>query len=106
MANDVIIALTNPVAGEEEEFNAWYSGRHVSDLLQIPGLVSAKRYRLSPSQRTPPPYAFSYLAIYEMEKGRTEEVVAEIMARAGTALLYRSPSVAPETLGLVFEPME
>lgn len=105
MANDIIIALTNALEGQEDAFNDWYSNRHVADLLKIPGLISAKRYRLSPSQRTPPPFAFAYLAIYEIAEGRTEEVVAEIQKRAGTDLLYRSPAVAPETLGLVFEPI-
>ena len=106
MANDIIIALTNALEGQEDEFNDWYSNRHVSDLLKIPGLVSAKRYRVGPSQLKPNPIAFSYLAIYEIEEGRTDAVVAEIRKRAGTDLLYRSPAVAPETLGLVFEPIE
>jgi len=47
MSRHVFAVLTNPVEGREAEFNAWYD-RHLHDILRLPGLVSAQRFRLSP----------------------------------------------------------
>ena len=31
------LVQTNPLPGQEEEFNEWYSGRHLKDILAVPG---------------------------------------------------------------------
>lgn len=44
----------------KEEWNAWYDGTHVPELLTVPGFLSAERFRdLSNPKR--------YLAMYEIE---------------------------------------
>jgi hypothetical protein len=45
--------------GEEDAWNAWYDGKHIPDLLTVPGFLSATRYRERGPKRR-------YLAAYEI----------------------------------------
>src|SRR4051812_5666782 len=45
------LAFTNPVEGREDEYNEWYTNTHLADLLRVPGLMSAQRFRLTGSQK-------------------------------------------------------
>jgi hypothetical protein len=68
MARHVLIVLSNAVAGRDEEFNDWYSNRHLRDVLSVEGFVAAQRFRLSDEQLRPdepPPHR--YLAVYEID---------------------------------------
>ena len=40
-----LIVLTNPVDGREDEYNDWYTNVHLDDVLKIPGVVGAQRFR-------------------------------------------------------------
>jgi len=54
-----LLAVWNDIAAEDEaEFNAWYAEEHVPERLDIPGILSARRYRdaAAPS---------SYAALYD-----------------------------------------
>jgi hypothetical protein len=41
------LVYSNPVPGMEDEFNEWYSGRHVHEILRVPGYLSAQRFRVT-----------------------------------------------------------
>jgi hypothetical protein len=55
----------------EDEFNEWYSSRHVHEILRVPGYLSAHRFRVTrhrvggATDSVPEP--FQYLALYEVE---------------------------------------
>ena len=40
------IVFSNPAEGKDDEFNDWYDNVHIPDLLAIPGMLSAQRYKL------------------------------------------------------------
>ena len=64
MAKYMIIGFNGPVAGEgnEEAYNRWYDEVHVPDLKAVPGIVSARRFKvLSPDSKWPS------AAIYEID---------------------------------------
>jgi hypothetical protein len=66
-----MLVSTNPVPGKEEEYNRWYDGRHLPDVLRLDGFVAAQRFRLAdaePAQDAP----HRYLAIYEVEAESVE----------------------------------
>ena len=83
----VLLVLTNPAPGREDEFNAWYDNFHLPEALEkIAGRVAAQRYRLTDAQRRDqwlaavpgrPPgtdqrepdqwLPWRYLALYELE---------------------------------------
>lgn len=57
MRRGLLLTLTEPPPGMEEEFNAWYDAEHIPERLAIPGFRSARRWVRG---RT-------YLATYELE---------------------------------------
>ena len=72
MPKALMLAFTQPTTDEAvEEFNDWYSNKHVYDLLNIEGFISATRYELPKGIETLPgvPDGVSqrYMALYEIE---------------------------------------
>lgn len=66
--------------GRDEEYNAWYDGTHLADILSLDGVTSGRRYdATSPS---PHPQPAPYLAIYEIEADDPGTVLAELTRRA------------------------
>ena len=66
MGKHILVVHTNAKAGEDEAFNDWYSNVHVQEVVQIPGFVSAQRFKLS-DQQMGGESEYKYLAIYEIE---------------------------------------
>jgi hypothetical protein len=62
----MLIVWTNAAAGQEDEFNAWYSREHLGDRVSVPGFRNGARYL---ALRGDP----KYLAVYETE---TPEVLS------------------------------
>jgi hypothetical protein len=74
------VVFGNPVTPEREgEFNEWYEGTHIPDVLKLPGVLSAQRYKVSPLDGVPAGPKFSYMTVYEIE-GDPNEVMAKIGA--------------------------
>lgn len=61
MSFGLLLTMTDPPVGMEEEFNAWYDDEHLPERLAIPGFVSARRWvaDVEPGQGR-------YLATYEL----------------------------------------
>src|SRR5262245_29394026 len=51
---------------QEAAFNRWYNEEHVPEVLQFPGLVSARRYRALEREDT-----YRYMAVYEVQDEAT-----------------------------------
>lgn len=83
MGKHYLFHYANSKPGQENEFNEWYDGTHLGDVLAVPGMLAATRYRLEPvaarSTGLPPPG--EYLAVYEFE-GDPEQVLAGLAAAA------------------------
>ena len=58
----LLLTLTEPPAGMEEEFNAWYDLEHLPERLSIPGFRSARRWVADGR-----PGEGKYLATYELD---------------------------------------
>jgi len=81
----VLVVLTNPSSADrEDEYNEWYDDIHLGEVCQIPGITSAKRYSLSPTQLDPPSSLGTdgYLALYEIETDDLAQVAKELVARS------------------------
>jgi hypothetical protein len=57
----LLLTLTEPPGGMEEEFNAWYDTEHMGERLSIPGFISARRW-----ERDCKAGEGRYLATYEL----------------------------------------
>ena len=53
----LLLTMTEPPPGMEEEFNAWYDEEHLPERLSIPGFRSARRWV----------WEKTYLATYELD---------------------------------------
>ena len=70
MPKGLFLALSNPVSDAvEDDFNQWYDDVHVKEVLAIPGVKSARRFKLADAQVMPGDEAMGrrYLAVYEVE---------------------------------------
>lgn len=76
----------------EDEWNAWYSGEHIEEMLSVPGIHSASRYREIGTDAR-------YITIYEIESPDVLES-AEYHAIAGWGERWR-PHIAQYTRGVV-----
>lgn len=105
MPKYTFMVLTNPVEGQEDAYNEWYTNRHLSDVLDVPGFVSAQRFRLADTQRGQPPHPWRYLALYEIETNDLNKTLATLTERSGTDAMVISDALAPERMAFVYEPI-
>lgn len=108
------VVLTNCDPEHESEFNRWYDDVHLADLLRIPGVVSAKRARLSLIQMTmagtelqlcdPARIGakYSYLACYSIETDDIGAVFNELKNRSNTPGMVLSEHMT-EAYTMLFE---
>src|SRR5262245_61243364 len=103
MEKHLFVGFTNPVEGQEDAFNAWYSDVHLKDVLKDPGIVAAQRFKLSDVQRDQPPFPWRYLALYEIETDDLNYTLAALRERAGTSALVISDAVARDRVGWFYQ---
>jgi hypothetical protein len=106
MAKQILVVVTNPTPGQEEEYNRWYSDQHLDDVLRVPGMVAAQRFKLAmgSGKSLPGPY----LAIYEMETDNPDP--AATFEALGTAASSGQMPVSPaldtvNVVAAVFKPI-
>ncbi|HEX4106567.1 MAG TPA: hypothetical protein VHX88_00445 [Solirubrobacteraceae bacterium] len=102
MATALLVVLTHPVEGKEEEYNRWYSEDHLDDVLTAAGFEAARRFRFIPSKLSRRP-AEPYLAIYEVDADRREEAEALLLKTAGTDAMPISDTLAQPAVTWWFE---
>jgi hypothetical protein len=87
MATYYYVVLTKATPGQEEDFHEWYDAQHLPDCVNVPGVTSAKRFRLLHgvgAGSAVEPFEFDSLALYEMETDDPVAVARELSARAGS----------------------
>ena len=105
MAKYTLMVLTNPVEGREEAFNDWYTNTHIKDVVEVPGIIAAQRFKLAGAQLGPAPHPWSYLALYDVETDNLEQTAAALRERAGTSAMVMSDALSPQLLGFFYEPI-
>jgi hypothetical protein len=72
MIEALLVVLSRPVAGRDDEFNDWYTNIHARDALRLDGVVATQRFRLAESQIRPADAAgiSDYLALYEVSNAQ------------------------------------
>ena len=98
----VYVVRTRPVSPEREaEFNEWYDGTHLPELLAVPGFVAARRYRRVADDGAP-----EYLAVYDIEADDLAGPVAELRRRSAAGETTSSDALQldpPPVVGLYDE---
>lgn len=93
---NILLVLSKPLPGREEEYDHWYSDIHLVEVLERPGFISARRFRLEggidvegfgrPEQ--------TYLALYEIE-GDPAEAYASISREISSGQLAVTEAIDP-----------
>jgi len=77
----VATRCTDPA--REDDFNRWYDEVHLPDILSVPHVVAARRYRLArDASRSASPWAAEdgprYLAVYELDTADPDAVLRAV----------------------------
>jgi len=94
MATSFQFALSNPVPGQEEEFNRWYGSDHLIHGVLTPGILAGQRFR-----RVEGPWPsgkHDYLTIWEMDDPAF--ALAQLAQARGSDTMPISPSVDMSTV--------
>jgi hypothetical protein len=101
----ILFVQSNPASPErEDEYNAWYSGVHIPEVCDVPGVTGASRYKMS--DVTPAaPGTNVYAAVYELEADDLSAVFGEIASRAMDGRMHMSDAMAmdPPPSMLIYE---
>ena len=104
MKNYIFLVFSNPTIGKEDAYNEWYDTQHLADVVNVPGFVSAERFKLADVNNTGPK-DYKYLAIYTV---RTDDVHAThemLQAAAGTPAMVMSDAIVPTKRTGYFTPI-
>ena len=72
----LVLILTEPTTGNEDEYNDYYNNLHLREVLETTDLQTAQRFKLVDQAGEPCP--LPYLAVYETEAERGEDVIANL----------------------------
>jgi hypothetical protein len=104
MAKHILVVITNPTPGQEDEFNRWYTEEHLDDVLRLPGFVAAQRFKLSIDG--PKSLSGQYLAIYELDIDDPKAAFAALGEAAQAGQMPISSAMDPVNLAAsVFTPI-
>ena len=90
----LVVFSDSTEAGNEDEYNDWYTNTHIPELLTVPGIVGARRYRRREGGRgdTEPPMS-SYIAVYDLEADDLTQTVAALGARSADGRVTKSDAL-------------
>jgi len=97
----LFIVLTNCTPGDDDAFNAWYSDRHIPDVIATPGFIAAQRFTIAEEtagKRSP----WRYLSIYEVAPESFADAMAELSRRSNTELMPLSETLASDVYAQSF----
>jgi hypothetical protein len=105
MAKYVLMVLTRPASPDrEQEFNDWYNGTHLPEVLQAKGFTGARRLKqIEPKGPASPEQ--DYLALYEVETDDIGTTLADVGERAGDGRIAANDVMVVEVNG-IFEVIE
>lgn len=87
-------ALSNPVAGREDEFNRWYEHDHLRNGVLTPGILAGQRFRRADGPW--PSGKHEYLTIWEIDDPAF--ALAQLASVKGTDAMPISPAIDMSTV--------
>ena len=99
MPKGVLIVMTEPLEGKEDEYNDWYDNEHIPEFLKVPGFAAAQRFVAVPWMNGELPER-KYLTIYEFDTDVEE--VKEANRRSRSERSTEVPPVMDRSASIVF----
>lgn len=103
MTDYSFLVFSNPAEGREDDYNRWYDEVHLGEVVQVPGFVGARRYKVAPTGDGEPP-AHRYLAVYDIASDDVGATLAELGTRAGDGRLRMSDALG-EVRTILYAPI-
>lgn len=97
MKKYILTTFSLPIEGMQIEYNKWYDEVHLHDVLNVPEIKTAQRFK--PFQQSNVVKG-PYLAIYEIETDEIERVIDAF--QSGTYPMRTSDAIAIETVSIQF----
>ena len=93
----ILVVMMEVDQGHEEAFNRWYNDEHLPERLEIPGYVSARRFKLQEGEGV-----LQYLCIWELEDASPLESEMYLAQRARPSKLREAaaPHIRQRARGL------
>jgi hypothetical protein len=66
---DILLAFTNAKPGRETAFDEWYATTHVPEVLDVEGVVAARRLQAIEGLPDGPEHPYRFLAVYDTAAG-------------------------------------
>lgn len=98
-----LIVMTRAKDRQDAEFNEWYDAVHLRDVVAIPGIASAQRYRFSRNLNESE--ALPYCAVYDIETDDIDGVMGEFNKRTADGRMPISDALDPNLVAIVYEEM-
>jgi hypothetical protein len=87
MPKGIMLVQTRPSdPAREDEYNKWYAGTHIPEVLAVPGVTGVRRYKLHGADGAGP----AYLAIYELDAEDLADPVRALGARSASGQVQMS----------------
>ena len=99
MPKGVLIVMTEPLEGKDQEYNEWYDNDHIPALLKVPGFAAAQRFVAVPWMNGEMPDR-RYLTLYEFDTD--VESVKEANLEARKACTHETPPVIDTSASIVY----
>lgn len=81
MSRHLVVVMSNPVEGREDEFHEWYENTHLDEVLSTCGWQSAERFHLAGERGAE--CGFRHLAVYEAEAADADAVIDTLNGTRG-----------------------
>jgi hypothetical protein len=104
MARYLWLVFSNPIDGEADEYNRWYSEEHMLDVLSVDVVSAAQRFEFAASIDGPEPHQ-RFPAIYEIEANNPHEAMTAIDKARATGKMRGTTALDPNTLQWYFRPL-
>ena len=90
MPKGIMVVQSAPAdPSREDEYNEWYSTKHLPEVCSVPGFTAARRYKLRGGPHDSP----EYVAIYEIEADDITAPVREWRSRSASGTTTRSDAL-------------
>lgn len=101
----LFVVLTAPTAGLEDEFDDWYTNRHLGDVLKLTDYRSAQRFRFVDVPGGDAPFR-PYLALYDTDTTDVPATQRRLMEVVATPAMPFSPGIdRSQSVGWYYRPV-
>ena len=101
MAKHLVVVKSKAVDGREADFEAWYNGIHLGEVLALPGFITGQQFRYGPDGAP-----FTHFAVFDVESDDIEATLVGLgeAFASGSMTLTDALDVNTAPESLVFQP--